>query len=125
MISNLSETEISDFLIQVATQNSWDLSVHKEIVDEKVLVLWKIKVGEENRNFLVVHKGTDPLRIDLRVNENLSKILKEKFESVMSSNVMSPKTWCEIICSGQITKEELLDLIRAGIEIVLAESPRV
>ena len=120
-MSNLSETEVSDFLVQVSMQNTWSLSVHKEIVDEKVLMLWKIKVGEEDRNFLVIHKGTDPLRIDFRCDEGLAKMLEERFESVMPSRVMSPKTWCEIICSGQVTKEEVLDLIRAGIEIVLAE----
>ncbi|MCL2085839.1 hypothetical protein FWH09_02815 [Candidatus Saccharibacteria bacterium] len=120
MIGNLSETEVSDFLVQAAVQNAWDLSVHKEIVDEKVLMLWRIKVGEENRNFLVVHKGTDPLRIDMRCNEGLSKMLQERFESVLPSKVMSPKEWVEIICSGQVTKEELLDLIRAAIELALA-----
>lgn len=120
-VSNISEQEISDYLVQTAMQNSWDFSVHKELVDEKILMLWRIKIGDEDRNFLIVHKDTDPLRIDTRVDQKLSKMLQERFETVMPSRVMSPKTWCEIICSGQIAKDELLDLIRAGIEIALAE----
>ncbi len=121
MIGNLSENEISDFLVQTSMQNAWDVGVHKEIVDDKALALWRIKAEGEDRNFLVIHKGTDPLRVDLRVDEGLSRILREKFESVMPSKVMSPKTWCEVICSGQIAKDELLDLIRAGIELTLQD----
>ncbi|MDR0887191.1 MAG: hypothetical protein LBM97_00650 [Candidatus Nomurabacteria bacterium] len=117
MLSNLSEQKITDFLMQTAARNNFNLSVHKEIVDEKVLVLWRVAANEENKNFLVIHKNTDPLRIDVLCKGTLSKILREQYESVMLSKTMSPKNWVEIICAGQISSEELLDLIRAGIEI--------
>jgi predicted DNA-binding protein (MmcQ/YjbR family) len=121
VIGNLNENEINDYLLQTAIRNAWNISMHKETIEDKAMTLWRIKVGEEDKNFLVIHKGVDPLRIDLRCKRELSKMLQEKFESVMPSRVMSPKDWVEIICSGQIAKEELLDLIRAGIEIVLSE----
>ena len=65
---------------------------------------------------LVVEKGTNPLRIELRCDYKLSKLLQERYESVMESRSLG-KNGIEIICSGQLSEDELFDLIRHAYEV--------
>lgn len=65
---------------------------------------------------LVVEKGTNPLRIELRCDYKLSKLLQERYESVMESRSLG-KNGIEIICSGQLSEDELMDLIRHAYEV--------
>ena len=65
---------------------------------------------------LVVEEGTAPLRIETRCDRALSKTLQERYESVMESRALG-RNGIEIICSGQLNQEEILDLIRHSYEI--------
>ena len=65
---------------------------------------------------VVVEKGTQPLRIELRCDYKLSKLLQERYESVMESRSLG-KNGIEVICSGQLSEEELHDLIRHAYEV--------
>lgn len=66
----------------------------------------------EPKIFLILHQNTDPLRLEVGTDEKLAKLLKTRYESVMTSKNITPKEWIEIICSGQLTEAEILDLIR-------------
>lgn len=58
--------------------------------------------------FLVINKNT----IELRTDEELKKLLVEKYESVMESRYFG-RGGVEIVASGnQFTSDELADLIR-------------
>lgn len=61
--------------------------------------------------FLVVHLGTDPLRVEVRTDGRLRKLLMEKYESVLDSRYFG-RNGVEVICSGQLTEDEVYDLIR-------------
>ena len=65
---------------------------------------------------LVVEKDTQPLRIESRCDLKLSKTLQERYESVMQSRALG-RNGIEIICSGQLADDEVLDLIRHAYEI--------
>ncbi len=69
-----------------------------------------------DRIFLVIETGTKPLRIETRCDRRLSKTLQEKYESVMESRALG-RNGIEIICSGQLSDEEIKDLIRHSFEI--------
>ena len=71
--------------------------------------------------FLVVETETNPLRIETRCDRRLSKTLQEQYESVMESRALG-RNGIEIICSGQLTSEEVLDLIRHSFEISVPEA---
>lgn len=62
-------------------------------------------VGE--KVFLVVRNNT----IEVRCDDKLSKVLREKYESVMESRYFG-RGGIEIVTSGQLSLEELEDLIR-------------
>ena len=68
------------------------------------------------RIFLVMATGTNPLRIETRCDRKLSKVLQGRYESVMESRALG-RNGIEIICSGQLTADEVTDLIRHSWEI--------
>jgi predicted DNA-binding protein (MmcQ/YjbR family) len=72
------------------------------------------------RIFLVMKPGTDPLRIQLRCERNLSKTLQERYESVMESRALG-RNGIEVICSGQLEHDEIIDLVRHGYEMSTPE----
>jgi len=84
---------------------------HKE--ERKTLTIYK----KNDKIMLVIHQDTKPLRIETRCDLKLSKNLQEKYESVMESKALG-RNGIEIICSGQLEKDEILDLVRHAYEKV-------
>ena len=62
---------------------------------------------KDGRTFLVLRVNT----IEIRCDERLAETLKEKYESVMESRYFG-RGGIEIVLSGQLTQQELEDLIR-------------
>ena len=60
----------------------------------------------EGKAFLVVNKNT----IEVRRDEKLMALLKEKYESVMESRYFG-RGGIEIVLAGQLSEQELLDLV--------------
>ncbi|MDO4220277.1 MAG: MmcQ/YjbR family DNA-binding protein [Candidatus Saccharibacteria bacterium] len=84
-----------------------DVSVH----DEKE---YKIFLRGETI-FALFEPGKEPLRMQVRCDRELSKTLQERYESVMESRALG-RNGIEIICSGQLTHDEVIDLVRHGYE---------
>ncbi len=57
--------------------------------------------------FLVINKAT----VELRTDDKLSKLLQEKYESVMRSRYFG-RGGIEIVPSSQLAEDELEDLVR-------------
>lgn len=60
----------------------------------------------DGKAFLVVNKNT----IEVRSDEKLMALLKEKYESVMESRYFG-RGGIEIVLAGQLSEQELLDLV--------------
>ena len=69
----------------------------------------------DGRIFLCIEKDTSPLRIELRCDRKLSLTLQERYESVMESRALG-RNGIEVICSGQLTADETIDLVRHAYE---------
>jgi predicted DNA-binding protein (MmcQ/YjbR family) len=65
----------------------------------------------EGRIFLVVWEGTEPLRIEVKCEEKLGKLLRERYESILGSKTLG-SSGIEVICSGQLSRDEVVDLVR-------------
>ena len=74
-----------------------------ETVDEKTRTLY----FKDEKVFLVVNKNT----IEVRTDMELKKLLVEKYESVMESRYFG-RGGVEIVLAGQLSDEELIDLVR-------------
>lgn len=76
----------------------------------------KIFLAPNGKAFCVLHEGKT---IEVRTDANLSKVLREKYESVMQSRYFG-RGGIEIVLSGQIEQDQLYDLVRLSYNMTIA-----
>lgn len=80
------------------------------------------KVGDkeagEGKMFAIIQDGSDPLRVSLKCDPQLAETLREKYESVQPGYHLNKKHWNTVICSGQLTDNEVRDLARLSYDLV-------
>lgn len=81
------------------------------------------KYGEkpEGKIVAIVAEGSNPLRVSLKCDPQLAETLREKYETVIPGYHLNKKHWNTIICSGQLTDEEIFDLVRLSHRLVAAD----
>lgn len=72
----------------------------------------------DDKMFALIEEKSDPVRISLKCDPLLAKTLRERYESVMPGYHLNKKHWNTIILSGQLTWEEIQDLIRHSYNLV-------
>ncbi|HEY8999486.1 MAG TPA: MmcQ/YjbR family DNA-binding protein [Candidatus Saccharimonadales bacterium] len=83
---------------------------------EKVAVY---KTGEHM--FALVQEGSSPINLSLKCDPQLSKLLREKYESVMPGYHLNKKHWITVLLTGQLDWPEVQDLIRHSYLLVAGE----
>jgi len=76
------------------------------------------KAGD--KMFALIDEKSSPLRISLKCDPQLAQTLRERYESVLPGYHLNKKHWNTIILTGQLTWEEVQDLIRHSYELVRA-----
>lgn len=80
------------------------------------------KYGDKEKNegkiFAIVADDSSPLRVSLKCDPQLAQNLREKYESVLPGYHLNKKHWNTIICSGQLTNDEIYDLARLSYRLV-------
>ena len=74
--------------------------------------------GQSGKMFALIAEGSKPLRISLKCDPQLSLKLQQKYESVQPGFHLNKKHWITVICSGQLSDEELFDLARLSYRLV-------
>lgn len=74
------------------------------------------KTGE--KMFALIAEGSDPLRLSLKCDPQLSETLRAKYESVMPGYHLNKKHWNTILLTGQLGDDEIKDLIHHSYELV-------
>lgn len=74
----------------------------------------------EGKLFAIIADGSKPLRVSLKCAPELALNLREKYETVVPGYHLNKKHWNTIICSGQLSDEEILDLARLSHDLVAA-----
>ena len=72
----------------------------------------------KGKMFALIAENSKPLRISLKCDPNLAITLREKYESVMSGYHLNKKHWNTIVLSGQLSDQEIKDLIKHSYELV-------
>lgn len=101
---------------------------HKD-VEEYVLSMPSAKLdypfGEDvavykvnDKMFALIAEKSDPVRISLKCDPVLAETLREKYESVMPGYHLNKKHWNTIVLSGQLSDEEVKDLIKHSYSLV-------
>lgn len=76
------------------------------------------KLGD--KMFALIEEQSSPLRLSLKCDPLLAKTLRERYETVLPGYHLNKKHWNTMILSGQLTWEEVQDLIRHSYELVKA-----
>lgn len=74
--------------------------------------------GQNEKLFALIAEGSNPLRVSLKCDPQLAKLLREKYESVLPGHHLNKNHWNTIICSGQLSDEEVFDLARLSYRLV-------
>lgn len=81
-------------------------------------ILSKISESEDSKAiFAIIHDGSNPLKVEMKTGAQLARVLREK-ESVVPSKLMSEREWNLIIGQGQVTVEDLKDLLRLSYRLI-------
>ena len=72
----------------------------------------------KGKMFALIAEGKDPVRISLKCDPLLSKVLRANYEEVMEGYHLNKKHWNTIVLSGQLTWDEIQALIRHSYDLV-------
>ena len=76
------------------------------------------KAANDGKLFAIIADGSKPLRVSLKCDPILAQNLREKYESVLPGYHLNKKHWNTIICTGQLTDQEIKDLIVLSYRLV-------
>lgn len=81
-----------------------------------------------DKMFALITEGKEPVRISLKCDPELSKVLREKYETVLEGYHLNKKHWNTVILTGQLPWEEIQALIRHSYDLVTkggADTPTI
>lgn len=109
----MTHKEIEDFLLSFP--NTW-----LDFPFGEGTSVYKVgdKEAGEGKLFALIDNGSKPLRLSLKCDPVLALTLREKYESVLPGYHLNKKHWNTIICSGQLTNDEIFDLARLSHRLV-------
>lgn len=76
--------------------------------------VYKVK----DKMFALVTENKTPLQISLKCDPLLAETLREKYETVMPGYHLNKKHWNTIVLTGQLSWDEIRDLIRHSYDLV-------
>ena len=74
--------------------------------------------GQDEKMFALIAETSTPLRVSLKCDPQLAVLLREKYETVLPGYHLNKKHWNTIICSGQLSDDEIKDLARLSHRLV-------
>ena len=82
------------------------------------------KIGHKEtgggKMFAIIADGSKPLNVSLKCDPLLAETLREKYESVQPGYHLNKKHWNTIVCTGQLSDDEVKDLARLSYDLVAA-----
>jgi len=80
------------------------------------------KVGDKQKGegemFALIDKDSKPVRLSLKCDPVLAESLRKEYETILPGLNLNKKYWNTIICTGQVSQQQLTDLIRLSYRIV-------
>jgi len=76
----------------------------------------------DDKMFALIAEGSDPLQLSLKGDPNLNLVLRDKYETVAPGWHLNKKHWNTILLTGQLTDDEVRDLIRHSYNLVTGET---
>lgn len=82
--------------------------------------VYKVGSKEEgdSKMFALIDDTSKPLRISLKCDPVLADSLRKEYETVLPGYHLNKKHWNTIICTGQLSDDQINDLIRLSYRLV-------
>lgn len=109
----MTQKEFDEYLLSFA--NAWLDFPFGE--DTRVYKVGHKETGE-GKIFAIIAEDSHPLRVSLKCDPGLAKHLRDQYESVVPGYHLNKNHWNTIICSGQLSNDELFDLARLSYDLV-------
>jgi predicted DNA-binding protein (MmcQ/YjbR family) len=82
------------------------------------VAVYKVGPRDAGKMFAIVMEGKTPVNISLKCDPQLAELLRDKYESVMEGYHLNKKHWNTILLTGQLSEEQIHDLIRHSYDLV-------
>lgn len=76
------------------------------------------KAAGDGKMFALIDDAATPLRVSLKCDPLLAENLREKYETVVPGYHLNKKHWNTIICTGQLSDDDVKDLARLSYNLV-------
>jgi predicted DNA-binding protein (MmcQ/YjbR family) len=73
---------------------------------------------KDNKMFALIRENSDPVSLSLKGDPELNHLLRDRYESVLPGWHLNKKHWNTYLVTGQLTDDELKDLIRHSFGLV-------
>ena len=107
----MSHKEVEEYILSMP--NAW-----LDYPFGEGVAVYKVGQGEDAKMFALISEGKDPVNLSLKCDPELSKVLRERYESVMPGYHLNKKHWNTLILTGQLSWDEVQDLIRHSYNLV-------
>lgn len=107
----MEHKELEDFLLQMP-------KVWLDYPFGEDVAVYKYGTKPDGKIVAIISEKTKPLRVSLKCDPVLAENLREKYETVVPGYHLNKKHWNTIICSGQLSNEEIFDLARLSHRLV-------
>ncbi len=77
-----------------------------------------------DKMFALIAEKKKPVNISLKCDPQLAKHLREKYEEVQQGYHLNKRHWNTIVASGQLSEQEIFDLINLSYDLVVREMPQ-
>jgi len=82
------------------------------------VAVYKVPDGEKDKMFALIQEGKEPVQLSLKCDPLLAETLRERYESVLPGYHLNKKHWNTLLLTGQLSWEEVQDLIRLSYRLV-------
>lgn len=107
----MTHKEIEDFILQ--QPKTW-----LDYPFGEGTAVYKFGTKPDGKIVAIVAEGSSPLRVSLKCDPKLAELLREKYETVVPGFHLNKKHWNTVICTGQLSHEEIFDLARLSYNLV-------
>lgn len=84
----------------------------------KEVAVYKVNSPAGDKMFALIREKKEPVQISLKCDPQLAETLRQKYDTVMPGYHLNKKHWNTIVLTGQLSWEEVQDLIRHSYDLV-------
>lgn len=85
------------------------------------VAVYKVGPVAAGKMFALIQEKKEPVQLSLKCDPQLAEVLRQKYETVLPGYHLNKKHWNTILLTGQLSWEEIQDLIRHSYNLVTGE----